>query len=104
MTDDDDPALHSLHDAVKHTRELATKAAATTDIVLKNAMKTEASRHKDARGAGFELIERATKSIDNAVRVAQSEISTIQAKVRAPLVAKDIINETHQRELRERFR
>ena len=103
MTDGDDPALQSLHDAVKTTRELATKAAATTDIVLKNAMKTEASRHKDARAAGFSLIERATRSVDEAVRAAQHEIITIQAKVKAPLAAKDIVSETRQRELRERL-
>jgi hypothetical protein len=101
--DSDDPALQSLHDAVKQTREIATKAAATTDIVLKNEMRTIAARHKDARAASFELLKRATQSIDAAVQSAQAEIAAIRAKTKSPPASKDIVSETKQREIRERL-
>jgi hypothetical protein len=101
--DVDDPAMQSLHDAVKQARELAAKAAATTDIVLKNEMRTMAARHKDARAASFELLKRATQSIDQAVQSAQAEIAAIQSKLKGPPPAKDLITETKQRELRERL-
>jgi hypothetical protein len=103
MTDADDPALQNLHDAVKQTRELATKAAQTVDIVLKNTMQTEARRHKDGRAASFELLKRATQSIDAAVQSAQAEIAAIRAKTKGPPASKDIVSETKQREIRERL-
>jgi hypothetical protein len=103
MTDADDPALQILHDAVKQTRELATKAAQTVDIVLKNTMQTEARRHKDGRAASFELLKRATQSIDAAVQSAQAEIAAIRAKTKGPPASKDIVSETKQREIRERL-
>jgi hypothetical protein len=55
--------MSGLFESVKQTRELATKAAATTDIVLKNEMRTMAARHKDAKAASFEVFKRATQSI-----------------------------------------
>jgi hypothetical protein len=101
--DADDPTLQSLHDAVKQTRELATKAAATTEIVLKNEMRTMAARHKDARAASFELLKRATQSIDQAVKNAQGEIAAIRAKTKGPPASKDAIGESREREIRERL-
>lgn len=53
MTDGDDPRFQSLHDAVKSTRELATKAAATTEVVLKNTMKTEAKGESTVSRQGY---------------------------------------------------
>jgi replicative superfamily II helicase len=103
VKDADDPTLQSLHDAVKQTRELATKAAATTDIVLKNEMRTMAARHKDARAASFELLKRATQSIDQAVKTAQGEIAAIRAKTKGPPASKDAISESREREIRERL-
>jgi hypothetical protein len=103
MTDADDPALQNLHDAVKQTRELATKAAQTVDIVLKNTMQTEARRHKDGRAASFELLKRATQSIDAAVQSAQQEIAAIKSKLRGPTPSRDRAIESRQAELRERL-
>jgi hypothetical protein len=103
IEDTDDSVLQSLFDAVKQTRELATKAAATTDVVLKNTMRTEAARHKDARAANFTLLQRATQSLDDAVKAAQAEIALMRTKVKGPAPAKDIVAETKQREMRERL-
>jgi hypothetical protein len=103
VKDADDPTLQSLHDAVKQTRELATKAAATTDIVLKNEMRTMAARHKDARAASFELLKRATQSIDAAVQSAQAEITAIKSKLKGPPPSRDRAIESRQAELRERL-
>jgi hypothetical protein len=101
--DTDDPVLQSLFDAVKTARELATKAQSTTDAVLKNEMRTIASRHRDARAAGFGLLETATKLLDQALQGAKHEIAGIDAKTKGPAPAKDIITVTQQRELRERL-
>lgn len=103
IEDADDPVMNDLFESVKQTRELATKAAATTDIVLKNEMRTLAARHKDARAASFELLKRATQSIDQAVKSAQAEIAAIRAKTKGPPASKDIVSETKQREIRERL-
>jgi hypothetical protein len=104
MVDDtDDPVLQGLHDAVKQARVLSSQASDTTAIVLRNSMKSEPARHRDARTANGKLLERATKPIDDAVQVAQAEIAAIRLRVKAPPPAKDIVSETKQRELRERL-
>jgi len=74
-------------------------AAETTAIVLKNTLQTEPARHKNARAAGFSLLERATKPLDDALKVVQSEIEAVQLKVKGPPPAKDVVAETKQREI-----
>jgi hypothetical protein len=103
IEDADDPIMKGLFESVKQTRELATKAAATTDIVLKNEMRTMAARHKDARAASFELLKRATQSIDAAVQSAQAEITAIKSKLKGPPPSRDRAIESRQAELRERL-
>jgi hypothetical protein len=103
MTDDDDPILQALHDAVKLTREMATKAEATATAVLRNEMKTLPQRHRESRVATFALLEKATLALDGATKAAQSEIAAINAKVKGPASAKDLVGETKQREMRERL-
>ncbi|MBR0986537.1 hypothetical protein [Bradyrhizobium liaoningense] len=103
MSGDDDPAMLALHDAVKLAREMATKAAQTADVVLRNTLETAPQRHRKARAASFELIERATKALDDAVKTAQKEIATIRTRTKGPPPCKDLLTETRQRELRERL-
>lgn len=103
MSGDEDAAMQALHDAVKLAREMASKAAQTTEIVLRNKLDTEPQRHRKARAASFELIERATKALDDAVKSAQREIATIKARTKGPPPARDLLTETRQRELRERL-
>jgi hypothetical protein len=103
IEDADDPVMNDLFASVRQTRELMTKAAATTEIVMKNTMHTEARRHKDARAAGLELFKRAAQGIDAAVKSAQAEIAAIHAKTKGPPASKDIFSETKQREIRERL-
>ena len=66
-------------------------------------MRTEAARHRDARAAWFALIERASKPIDEALKVALAEIADIKAKVRGPAASRDSTILTRQAELRERL-
>jgi hypothetical protein len=103
MTDDDDPILQALHDAVKQTRVFVTQAQAVTATVMKNTMRTEGARHKAARDAGFELLERGNQLIHDAVMAANAEISAIQAKVKGPSQSKDVISASRQKEMRERL-
>lgn len=103
MSGDDDPAMQALHDAVKLAREMATKAAQTTDVVLRNTLETAPQRHRKARAASFELIERATKALDDAVKTAQKDIAAIKTRTKGPPPSKDLLTETRQRELRERL-
>lgn len=103
VSDDDDPILTALFEGVKLAREMASKAAQTTDAVLANKLETEAARHKKARAATFTLLERATTALDEAVTAAQKEIATIKTRLCGPPPAKDLITETRQRELRERM-
>lgn len=103
MTADADAAMQALHDAVKLAREMASKAAQMTEAVLRNELDTEPQRHRKARAASFELIERATKALDAAVRDAQQEIAAIKTRAKGPPPAKDVLMETRQRELRERL-
>jgi hypothetical protein len=103
IEDADDPVMSGLFDSVKQTRDLMTKAATTTEVVLKNTMHTEARRHKDARAAGLELFKRAAQGIDAAVQSARAEIAAIKSRVKGPASAKDIVGETKQREIRERL-
>ncbi len=61
-----DPVLDQLHDAVATLRQNCNKSADLTGKVLRNALKTPAHNHKQARDAGFQLLEKATTSIDHA--------------------------------------
>jgi hypothetical protein len=83
MADDDDAILKSLHDAVRLAREMAHKTSEMTSIVLANGLKTQAARHKDARAAGFALLERSTQDLDEALKGAKAEITAIQTKIQA---------------------
>lgn len=103
MVDDDDAILKSLHDAVKTARECAAKAGATTEIVLRDITKTEATKHRAARGAGFDLLQRGTVLIDQAVQAAKAEIETIQSKLGGPAVSRDPTIIARQKDLRDRL-
>ena len=101
--DDTDSILNALHDGVRMAREMSNKAAAMTAAVLDNQLETEPQRHRKAREAGFALIERASKALDEALKAAQSEIKSIKERVSGPPQTKDMIVEQRQRELRERL-
>lgn len=101
--DEDDAVLKELHDAVRITREMATKSAATSAAVLKNTLKTEAARHREARAATFGLIERATQALDAALAGASKEVADLREKLRGPSASKDPVLEARQKELRERL-
>lgn len=103
IEDNDDSAMQDLFDAVKLTREMATKATATTKAVLSNEMKTLPQRHRDSRAATFALLEKATLALDAATKAAQNEIDVIKTKSNGPPPFRDVVSETKARELRERL-
>jgi hypothetical protein len=103
IKDVDDPALQALHDAVKTARECAAKAGATTEIVLRDITKTEAAKHRAARSASFDLLQRGTLLIDQAVKTARSEIEAIESRVRGPAPSRDPSTIARQADLRERL-
>jgi hypothetical protein len=88
-----DPAIKGLHDAVKATREACNKATDVTEKVLLNEMKSIAQRHRDARDAGFGLLEVAGKQLDEAIKAAEQEMNLIKAKIKGPPAAKDAVSE-----------
>lgn len=87
--DPDDPILKGLHAAVASARVIAGRAQTMTDAVLHNALKTESARHKEARAAGFELLERATRELDAALKATTAEIDTLRRKTHGPVRPRD---------------
>lgn len=74
-----------------------------TEAVLANTLETPAQRHRKARAASFELLERATTALDAATKAAQAEAKLLKDQLKSPPATKDLIVETRQRELRERL-
>lgn len=101
--DDDDPILREMVAAAKLARENADKAKALTAAVMKNTLKTEAARHKEARTAGWKLTEKATLALDAARKAAVDKIEVIKNRTKGPTVTRDLVTETRMRELRERL-
>lgn len=103
VRDQDDPVLIALRDAVALARQACEKATSVTAVVLRNEMKTPAVRHKEARTATFDLLQRATTALDEATRHAETEIKALRDRVKGPPPPRDLIAEARQRELRERL-
>jgi hypothetical protein len=104
MKDDtDDPVMRAMFESVKLTREECTRAAATTQAVMDNPLKTEAQRHQQARDAGFQLLDRASRAIDAALKKADDEIRALQDRVKGPPAAREQLTEMRQQELRSRL-
>lgn len=101
--DTDDPHLQALHDGVKSAREVSSKIAAMTSIVLKNTMKSEAARHAEARNAGFDLLRNVTETLDAASKATQLEIDRLQKLTQGPAQPKDGPALAWQSEIRQRL-
>ena len=87
-----DSAVTTLHDAVKATRQACSKATDVTEKVLRNEMKS-CGRHREARDAGFSLLEVATRQLDEATKAAEREMAAIKTKIKGPPAPKDAVGE-----------
>lgn len=89
VADQDDSVINELVSATKEARLVAEEARAMTEAVFRNGMLSEAMRQKTARDAGFKIMEKATRRIDNARAAAQRTLAAIEEKTSGPKAPRD---------------
>ena len=80
----DDPVLTTMKDAVRVMRSTVDRCAETTATVLKNEMKTRVANMRDAAASNYQRFMKAAPAIDEARRIAQSEVARIIETTSSP--------------------
>lgn len=79
-----DPVLNTMKDALRVMRSTVDRCAETTAIVLKNEMKTRVANMRDAAKSNYDRFMKAAPALDEARRIAQSELARIVEETSAP--------------------
>ena len=80
----DDPILNTMKDSVRVMRSVVDRCASTTETILKNEMQTHVKNMRDAASYNYAQFMKAAPAIDEANRIARSEIDRIVKETSAP--------------------